>query len=206
MITNEEIVKKLNDHRDKKAPQVNDRWIKEKATELLAFVTEETVLDELLEKPFKELEITQKAINSAFAAEAKKKALEEPQHPTPPTPPTPPTNEPKLPKEVEEFMAKYKADEAKKALEAKRNGIYDSLKTKVNEAQRNVLKKIVEMQSLTIEDSDEDISDKVMETFTDFQKTLAGDITPAAPIGNTKVEDLKKSYEEKMKQHHIGIQ
>lgn len=204
MITNEEIVKKLNDHRDKKAPQVNDRWIKEKATELLALVTEETVLDELLERPFKELEVTQKAINSAFAAEAKRKALEDQQQPpTLPTPPTPPANEPKLPKEVEEFMAKYKADEAKKALEAKRNGIYDSLKTKVNEAQRNVLKKIVEMQPLTIEDSDEDLSDKVMETFTDFQKTLAGETNPTAPRGNPKEEDLQKSYSEKMKKYRI---
>ena len=204
MITNEEIVAKLTEKRNKDAKTVTDKWITERAKRLMTKVTEESVLEDILSDSMLDMEDAQKLANSVLAAEVKRiKELEK--TPTPPTPQTPPENSPAIPKEVQEFMEKYNAAEAKKALEEKRNGIYEKLKTKVNESQRNVLKKIVEMQQLAIENDDDEISETIMATFTDFQKELAGDTTPHNPAGTPKEEDLKKSYELKMKQHGIGL-
>ena len=209
MITLEQIKTNLTALRDKKAKQVTDTWINKTAERLFAKVTEETVLEELLSDSTYYLESTQLTINSVLADEAKK--LEEKYKGY--TPPkkdenTPPADPPKfeLPEEYKSILDSFKAEQNAKAIQARKDKIFEDVKSKVSETQRNALRKIVELQSFNDTETDDAISERVMTSFTEFSKEFIGDnIDPNKAQGNTnKDKDYGKTYKEIMERNHIS--
>ena len=201
MITNEEIVAKLTEKRNKDAKQVTDKWITERAKKLLTRVTEETVLDELVADSLEDMVDTQLTINSVLAEEAKKNP-KPPKTPEPPKPTDPPKVE--LPQEYVEMFEKIKAREAQDAIKARKEQIFNLTKTKVNEAQQAGLKRIIELQTINMEDSDDVISANIMQVYTDFQKDFVGNIDPNKPDGSGKSkEDNAKMFEDIAKRNGI---
>lgn len=210
MITLEQIKTNLTALRDKKAKQVTDTWINKTADRLFAKVTEETVLEELLSDSTYFLESTQLTINSVLADESKK--LEEKYKGY--TPPkkdettTTTTEAPKfeLPEEYKSILDSFKAEQNAKAIKARKDKIFEDVKSKVSENQRNALRKIVELQSFNDTETDDVISERVMTSFTEFSKEFIGDnIDPNKAAGSSsKDKDYGKTYKDIMERNHIS--
>ena len=210
MITLEQIKQNLTALRDKKAKQVTDTWINKTADRLFAKVNEETVLEELLSDSTYFLESTQLTINSVLADEAKK--LEEKYKDY--TPPkknetqTITTDPPKfeLPEEYKSILDSFKAEQNAKAMQARKDKIFEDVKLKVSENQRNALREIVEIQSFNDTETDDAISERVMTSFTKFSKEFIGDnVDPSKAQGNpSKDKDYGKTYKDIMERNHIS--
>ena len=210
MITLEQIKTSLTALRDKKAKQVTDTWINKTADRLFAKVTEETVLEELLSDSTYFLESTQLTINSVLADESRK--LEEKYKGY--TPPkkdehtTPPSDTPKfeLPEEYKSILDSFKAEQKAKEIQARKDKIFENVKSKVSENQRNALRKIVELQNFNETDTDDAISERVMTSFTEFSKEFIGDnIDPNKAEGSSsKDKDYGKTYKDIMERNHIS--
>lgn len=210
MITLEQIKQNLTALRDKKAKQVTDTWINKTADRLFAKVNEETVLEELLSDSTYFLESTQLTINSVLADEAKK--LEEKYKDYAPPKKnetqTITTDPPKfeLPEEYKSILDSFKAEQNAKAMQARKDKIFEDVKSKVGENQRNALRKIVELQNFNETETDDAISERVMTSFTEFSKEFIGDnVDPNKAQGNTsKDKDYGKTYKEIMERNHIS--
>ena len=210
MITLEQIKTNLTALRDKKAKQVTDTWINKTADRLFAKVNEETVLEELLSDSTYFLESTQLTINSVLADEAKK--LEEKYKDY--TPPkknetqTITTDPPKfeLPEEYKSILDSFKAEQNAKAMQARKDKIFEDVKSKVGENQRNALRKIVELQNFNETETDDAISERVMTSFTEFSKEFIGDnVDPNQAQGSSsKDKDYGKTYKDIMERNHIS--
>lgn len=210
MITLEQIKQNLTELRNKKAKQVTDTWINKTADRLFAKVTEETVLEELLSDSTYFLESTQLTINSVLADEAKK--LEDKYKDY--TPPkknetqTITTDPPKfeLPEEYKSILDSFKAEQNAKAMTARKDKIFEDVKLKVGENQRNALRKIVELQNFNETETDDVISERVMTSFTEFSKEFIGEnVDPNKAQGSqSKDKDYGKTYKDIMDRHHIS--
>lgn len=207
-ITLEQIKAKLTESRDKTAKQVTDTWINKTAERLFSKVNDETVLDELLSDSVYFLESTQLTINSVLASEAKK--IEEKYKDY-----TPPkknetqtvTNPPKydLPDEYKKALDDFLQDKQAKAIQQRKDKIFEVAKSKVSENQRNAFKRIIELENFNDSDSDDVIIERVMTSFTAFSKDFIGEEgSPAKPTGTPKTaEEIGKTYKEIAERNHI---
>lgn len=209
MITLEQIKQNLTALRDKKAKQVTDTWINKTADRLFAKVTEETVLEELLSDSTYFLESTQLTINSVLADESKKleekyKGYTPPKKDEPTPTPDPPKFE--LPEEYKSLLDSLKAEQKAKEIQARKDKIFEDVKSKVSENQRNALRKIVELQSFNDTETDDAISERVMTSFTEFSKEFIGEnVDPNRAQGSSsKDKDYGKTYKDIMERNHIS--
>lgn len=198
MITNEEIVAKLSDFRKEKAPQVTDKWIEETAKRLFAKVTEETVLETLVEDALYYLQSTQLTVNSVLKEEAlKNQKTMPPAPPTPSTPPTPPKDHiiSGLSDEEKELLNDLREQKLQKTIAQTKAKIFETCKTKVNEAQQKSLQLIIDRFNVKVDDKAEDLIDNVMSSYTEFVTAFSGSATPPKPDGGKggNVKDAEKA-------------
>lgn len=207
-ITLEQIKAKLTESRDKTAKQVTDTWINKTAERLFSKVNDETVLDELLSDSVYFLESTQLTINSVLASEAKK-IEEKYKDYTPPkknetqTVTDPPKFE--LPDEYKSLLDSLKQEQNAKAIQQRKDKIFEVAKSKVSENQRNAFKRIIELENFNDSDSDDVIIERVMTSFTALSKDFIGEEgSPAKPTGTPKTaEEIGKTYKEIAERNHI---
>ena len=195
MITNEEIVKSLSDYRKEKAPQVTDKWIEETAKRLFAKVTEETVLETLVEDALYYLQSTQLTVNSVLKEEALKN--QKPNPPTPPTPPIPPKDPiiSGLSEEEKGLLNDLREQKLQKTITQTKAKIFETCKTKVNEAQQKSLQLIIDRFNVNVDDKAEDLIDNVMSSYTEFVTAFSGNSTPPKPDGGKggNLKDAEKA-------------
>ena len=196
MITNEEIVKSLSDYRKEKAPQVTDKWIEETAKRLFAKVTEETVLETLVEDALYYLQSTQLTVNSVL----KEEALKNPKQ-TPPAPQQTPNTPPKEPiisglsEEEKGLLNELREQKLQKTITQTKAKIFETCKPKVNEAQQKSLQLIIDRFNVNVDDKAEDLIDNVMSSYTEFVTAFSGNSTPPKPDGGKggNLKDAEKA-------------